>query len=134
MPSDILKENSSPDSIALINNHDSLRNTGRKNNDQSHIQKLNEESLRFSSDLDLELPAQFGRRSNTIEQIKQVVDDIQEADINYDQKSLSGDDAKNAEKLANLCDPEPANSPQNIIVHLDQANSEKEIPKKRYLL
>jgi hypothetical protein len=124
-----LKENSSPDSIALLNNQKSFGRSDGKNQVDGTL---------YSSDLELELPAQFGRRSASLDQVEKDLDDRENSQksiakingINSENQECSHDEMKQV--LTDL------KLPANQIANVEFADSgeikSKEIPKKRYIL
>lgn len=127
-----MKENSSPDSIVL---KDTKTCSNLQSNEKSIRQNQPGESLHDSSDLDLELPSHFGRRSTSIDESKVDNDSFIEDRNAACSKSLTLDEQSGSN---NLILPNSTSSVQNAAAIKDQTDLEKkispEIPKKRYLI
>jgi hypothetical protein len=132
--------------MALINNENSnsFRRSDRRGSEKNSSQfksKNQPNETVYSSDLELELPAHFGRQSNSIEQIEKDLDDIDkescreslamDTGISSEKQVISHDETKEI-----ITDPKPPANHNNAEMDPPESGEQnlKEIPKKRYNL
>ncbi len=117
--------------MVLLNNPNSCRQELEDGN-QNQTKKQMEDSFKYSSDFELELPKHFGKRSNTTDSLKEDLDDCQ---------PLDNHEKVQPKELQNVANDVTVPIEAKIKTHpaLDisknaasEVDNPKEIPKKRY--